>query len=119
MGYRSYYLALEYVDTGEYQRALTMFELSYQINGLDARILYYIGLSHEMLGDTEDAAYYYQYAIVTFPDEAWTANSEARLENLLESYPDLEVPDIEEGDELQGITTTGSIVISSSNNDAE
>ncbi len=120
MGYRSYYLALEYIDTGEYQQALTMFELAYWINGVDARILYYLGLSHEMLGNTETAAYYYQYAIVNFPDEAWTANSEDRLENLINSYSDLTVPDVEEGEELAGITTSKpSVVDSASNNDVD
>ena len=120
MGYRSYYLGLEYIDTGEYQQALTMFELSYQINGVDARILYYIGLAHEMLGNTRDAAYYYQYACVTFPDEAWTANSLDRLENLLNSYPDLTVPDVTAGEELSGITVSKPTVVeSTSDNDVE
>lgn len=105
MGYRSFYRGTEYMDTGEYQRALPMFELSYQLNGMDSRILYYIGLAHEMIGDASEAAYYYEYAIVNFPDDPWTQNSVIRLNNLLSTHNDLSVPEIGVGDALEGITT--------------
>lgn len=105
MGNRSFYRGTEYMDTGEYQRALPMFELSYQLNGLDSRILYYIGLTHEMLGDASEAAYYYEYAIVNFPDDPWTQNSVIRLDNLLNINSDLSIPVINAGDALEGITT--------------
>ncbi len=104
MGNRSFYRGTEYADTGDYQRALRMFELSCQINGADARILYYIGLSHEVSGDISQGAYYYQYGIVHFPDDPWTQNSAARLNSLLSIHSDLTVPEIAEGDALEGLT---------------
>lgn len=104
MGYRSFYRGTEYMDTGEYQRALPMFELTYYLNGLDARLLYYIGLTHEMIGDAAQAAYYYQYAIVNFQNDPWTQNSVIRLDNLLSANSGLSVPDVSRGDALEGIT---------------
>lgn len=120
MGYRSFYRGTEYMDTGEYQRALPMFELCYRLNGLDSRILYYIGLAHEMIGGNSEAVYYYQYASVNFPGEAWTQNSELRLNNLLAAHSDLSVPEISAGDELLGITTSAPARLpDASGNDAE
>jgi tetratricopeptide (TPR) repeat protein len=120
MGYRSFYRAMEYVDTGEYQKALPLFELTYQINGMDARILYYIGICHEMTSDYDKALYYYQYTIVHYPDDAWTQNASARLKSILSIHEDLKAPEIEEGDPLEGITVEKpGTVANPSGNDVE
>jgi tetratricopeptide (TPR) repeat protein len=105
MGYRSFYRAMEYVDTGEYQKALPLFELTYLLNGMDARVLYYIGICHELTSDYENALYYYQYTIVHYPSDAWAQNASERLKNILSIHEDLTVPDIQKGDALKGITT--------------
>ncbi len=105
MGSRCFYRGTEYMDEGEYEDALVMFELACQINGVDARILYYLGLSHELTGDLTWAAYYYQYAIVNFPDDDWTENSTERLQSLLSQNRSLEVPEVSAGDDLDGLTT--------------
>jgi tetratricopeptide (TPR) repeat protein len=119
MGNRSFYRAMEYVDTGEYKRALPLFERSYYLNGVDARILYYIAVCHEMTSDIEDAAYFYEYVIVNYPDDAWTASAAARLKNLQNVYPDLEVPEIEQGDPLERITLDPIKTVDPSGNDVE
>lgn len=103
-GYRAFYRGNEYIDKSYYYEAMEQYKLAYQLLGENARIVYSIGLSYEMIGDYPMAMYYYEYAIRTYPDDVWVGDSKVRKEIILGQIPDMEIPEVKPGElEVTGL----------------
>lgn len=102
LGERAYYRGMQFLDKGEYQNALDLFEVSRKHNGYNVKNVFQIGVCHQLLDHTEWALYYYQYAAVTWPDDPWSANPKARLNAMLEADPSLTVPAVTPGELGEG-----------------